>query len=121
MHVMVECAEEAAQDSGEGLDNSQAAAASTKSHPQQQAVAGGVSKAADSSTAPAASVQEEASQPAPEPAKPSKYRHQWLQTQKVLEVSIFAKKLTAERLSVEIAEKNLRVSIRDTEVREVDA
>lgn len=116
---MAECAEEAA------LDNPQAGTAASKSHHQQQAGISGASKgactAATTSAAPAAPAQEEAPEAVPEPPKPSKYRHQWLQTQKMVEVSIFAKKVTAERLSMEIGAENLRVRIRDTEVREVTA
>lgn len=49
----------------------------------------------------------------PIPPRPSKYRHEWLQMQKYVEVNIFAKKLTKERVSITIGKQQLDVIIRD--------
>lgn len=54
--------------------------------------------------------------PEPVPAnapRPTKYRHDWLQMREWVEISVFAKKLTGERLTVNIEPKHLQVVIRD--------
>lgn len=52
------------------------------------------------------------------PAQP-KYRHQFFQTQKKVEVAVLAKGLTEERVTVDIGESSLLVVIRDQSGSEV--
>ena len=49
----------------------------------------------------------------------AKYRHQFIQTQKVVEIAVLAKSLTQERVKVEIQEGRLRVIIFDTDGKQV--
>lgn len=42
-------------------------------------------------------------------------RHQWFQTQTVVEVGILAKKMTKERVDINIQEQHLSIVIRDAE------
>mmetsp|Transcript_7628 Transcript_7628/g.22548 ORF Transcript_7628/g.22548 Transcript_7628/m.22548 type:complete len:380 (+) Transcript_7628:370-1509(+) len=65
--------------------------------------------------APAALVAAAAAPEGPpvEQPKPTKYRHDWLQMREWVEISIFAKKLNSERLTVMFQPKHLRVVIRD--------
>lgn len=53
----------------------------------------------------------------PPPADPNlpKYRHQWFQTQTVVEVAVLAKNMTKERVDIQIDKQHLRVVIRDAE------
>lgn len=51
---------------------------------------------------------------APAPEEP-KYRHQFFQTQSVVEVAVLAKNLTADRLKVSIQDRKLTVIILDSQ------
>ena len=42
-------------------------------------------------------------------------RHQWFQTQTVVEVAVLAKNMTKERVDIQIDKQHLRVVIRDAE------
>lgn len=42
-------------------------------------------------------------------------RHQWFQTQGVVEVAVLAKKMTQDRVDIKIEEQHLSVVIRDAE------
>lgn len=43
------------------------------------------------------------------------YRHQWFQTQSVVEVAVLAKNMTKERVDIHIDQQHLRVVIKDAE------
>lgn len=60
-------------------------------------------------------VEEAAAPPALAPL-PSKYRHEWLQMQKYVEVAVFAKKMTKQRVSITIGKQQLDIVILDAEV-----
>ena len=49
----------------------------------------------------------------------AKYRHQFFQTQNIVEIAVLAKSLAQERVKVEIQECRLRVIIFDTEGKQV--
>ena len=55
------------------------------------------------------------SKAAPEEPRYGQYRHQFFQTQSIVEVSILAKKLTAERVAVAYEKKRLHVTIKDAQ------
>lgn len=52
--------------------------------------------------------------PSADPNLP-KYRHQWFQTQNVVEVAVLAKDMTKERVDIHIDKQHLHVLIRDAE------
>ncbi|DBA95298.1 hypothetical protein WJX82_009900 [Trebouxia sp. C0006] len=78
-----------------------------------------VSQAASTSTAPSvlhgSPSGDEPSMPPPVDPNQPKYRHQWFQTQSVVEVAVLAKSMTKERVDIHIDQHHLRVVIRDAE------
>lgn len=56
-----------------------------------------------------------ASTPPPVDPNQPKYRHQWFQTQTVVEVAVLAKNMTKERVDIQIDKQRLRVVIKDAD------
>lgn len=77
------------------------------------------SQAASTSSAPSvlhgSPSGDEPSMPPPVDPNQPKYRHQWFQTQSVVEVAVLAKNMTKERVDIHIDQQHLRVVIRDAE------
>lgn len=90
------------------LDDEEAEAITTNAQETKSTAANGFSSAAPNDEASEAAV------PAVDPNLP-KYRHQWFQTQTVVEVGVLAKKMTKERVDINIQEQHLSIVIRDTE------
>lgn len=85
--------------------------------PSKPETPNGVSRwPADSqATSPAAAVHKDAASVPPIDSKAPKYRHQWFQTQTVVEVAVLAKNMTKERVDIQIDKQHLRVVIRSAE------
>ena len=65
------------------------------------------------SPAPAAAASEPALAPAAAPAQPLKYRYQWFQSSQSVELTVYAKRLTAERVDVRFGPQELQIIIRN--------
>ncbi|KAK9835531.1 hypothetical protein WJX74_002425 [Apatococcus lobatus] len=63
--------------------------------------------------APAAAASEPALAPAAAPAQPLKYRYQWFQSSQSIELTVYAKGLTAERVDVTFGPQELQIVIRN--------
>lgn len=73
----------------------------------------GAPSASAPSAAPAAAASEPALAPAAAPPQPLKYRHQWFQSSQSVELTVYAKGLTAERVDVTFGPQELHVVIRN--------
>ena len=73
----------------------------------------GAPSASAPSPAPAAAASEPALAPAAAPPQPLKYRHQWFQSSQSVELTVYAKGLTAERVDVTFGPQELHIVIRN--------
>ncbi len=65
------------------------------------------------SAAPAAAASEPALAPAAPASQPLKYRHQWFQSSQGIELTVYAKGLTQERVHVQFGPQELHIVIRN--------